>query len=371
VGATVFQYYPGRGLQLQPLASWGRVNALAGTCLRGRCRARELRRSLDALRGLGAQRHGYLAWEYYFAYGGGAPPWVSGMAQATAVQALARGYKVLGSKRWRRDALSALGAFEQPPPNGVAVPVPGGSHYLLYSFAPGHRVFNGGLQAVIGLHDAAELLPSRRARRLFRRGEHAARREVAAFDTGAWSLYSESGAESTLNYHALTAGFLGALCSRLKLRVYCDAHERFVRYEHEPPRIGVAPLRGVRADRVSTLRFTLSKVSTVKVRLWGKRGLSLSRDLQLPRGPHALTWHPPGRGRYRLRIEARGPSGPAGVAQRAIRITLPKPPPKKKPAPRRAKPRRDADTASRRQLDESFERTSRRELAVTCETCAR
>ena len=28
---AVFQYYPGRGIQLQPLASWGAVNWLAGS----------------------------------------------------------------------------------------------------------------------------------------------------------------------------------------------------------------------------------------------------------------------------------------------------------------------------------------------------
>ena len=30
---AVFQYYPGHGMQLQPLASWGRANAIAGACL--------------------------------------------------------------------------------------------------------------------------------------------------------------------------------------------------------------------------------------------------------------------------------------------------------------------------------------------------
>ena len=39
---------------------------------------------------LGVERNGYLAWEYYFEFGGGRPPWVSGMAQGTAMQALAR-----------------------------------------------------------------------------------------------------------------------------------------------------------------------------------------------------------------------------------------------------------------------------------------
>lgn len=337
---AIFQYYPGHGLQLQPLASWGRANAVAGACLaaqrsrtkRDRCRSAQLARSLDRLSALGARRSGYLAWEYYFAYGSGAPPWVSGMTQATAVQALARGYRALGKARWRRAALSALGAFEQPPPSGVSVRAPGGRHYALYSFAPSHLVFNGGLQAVIGLGDASTLLRSGRAKRLFERGERAARREVAAYDTGAWSLYSERGAEATLNYHSLIAGFLDGLCRRTHRRVYCSAGKRFKRYEREPTRIGIAPLRKLRWNRTATLRFTISKVSTVKVRLWGTRGLSLSRDLSLPRGAHTLAWRPPGRGRYRLRIEAQGPSGPLGVETRSYRVTKPKPK-KHKPKP--------------------------------------
>ena len=356
-GPEIFQYYPGRGLQLQPLASWGRANAIAGACLsalrsrskRDRCRPALLTRSLDRLTSLGARRSGYLAWEYYFAYGTGAPPWVSGMAQATAVQALSRGYRALGVKRWRRSVDRALGAFELPPPNGVSVSAPGGRHYVLYSFAPDHHVFNGGLQAVIGLRDAAALTHSKRAQRLYRAGERATRREVRAFDTGAWSLYSERGAESTLGYHELIAGFLDGLCRRVKARTYCRAHERFVRYEREPTRIGITPLRRVRADRPSTVRFTLSKVSDVKVRVWGTRGMSLSRDLRLPRGSHTVTWRPPGRGRYRIRIEARGPSGPAGVELRTVRVKLPKP--KKKAAPRskrKGNPDRDAAAAAPR-----------------------
>jgi hypothetical protein len=357
-----FQYYPGRGLQLQPLASWGRANAIAGACLtalrsrstKDRCRRAALTRSLDRLASLGARRSGYLAWEYYFAYGSGSPPWVSGMAQATAVQALSRGYRALRFKRWRRNVERALGAFEQPPPSGVRVPARGGSHYVLYSFAPDHHVFNGGLQAVIGLRDAAALADSKRAGRLFRRGERAARREVRAFAPGAWSLYSERGAESTLGYHELIGGFLGALCDRVKAKAYCRAHARFERYKREPTAIGITPLRRVRAGRPSAVRFTISKISDVKVRVWGTRGMSYSRDLRLPRGNHAVTWRPPGRGRYRLRIEARGPSGPVGVEQRTIKIKLPKPKPKKKKkaAPRSEKkgnPDRDAaDAASRR-----------------------
>jgi hypothetical protein len=234
-------------------------------------------------------------------------------------------------------ARRALGAFEQPPPAGVSVPAPGGRHYLLYSFAPGYRVLNGDLQAVLGLRDAAALTHSPRATRLFRHGDRAARRALAGFDTGAWSLYSARGAESTLNYHVLTAGFLDGLCDRLRAKAYCRAGARFKRYENEPTRIAVARVPKPRAFRPARLAFTLSKVSSVNVTVWGARGLSLSRDLQLPRGRHALSWSPPGRGRYRLRIEARGPSGPAGVAKQTITVTQPKPKRKR----RGAKPRRD------------------------------
>src|SRR3954454_14466167 len=230
-----FQYYPGHGLQLQPLASWGRANAIAGACLaamrsktkRDRCRPGALAKSLDRLSALGAHRSGYLAWEYYFAYGTGTPPWVSGMAQATAIQALSRGYRATGKARWRHTALEALGAFEQAPPAGVSVPVPVRRHYALYSFAPSHLVFNGGLQAVIGLCDASALLHSKRAERLYAHAERAARREVREYDTGAWSLYSERGAEATLNYHSLIAGFLASICDRTHRRTYCAAGKRF------------------------------------------------------------------------------------------------------------------------------------------------
>jgi hypothetical protein len=361
---VIFQYYPGHGLQFQPLASWGRASAIAGACLaalrtrttKDTCRTAAMTRWLDRLSSLGSRRSGYLAWEYYFAYGTGYPPWVSGMTQATAVQALSRGYRALGQTRWKRAAERALGAFEQAPPRGVAVNANGGKHYLLYSFAPGHLVFNGGLQAVIGLRDAGALLHSSRATKLFRAGDRAARREVGAFDTGAWSLYSAQGAESTLNYHELTANFLGGLCRRVKAKVYCRANARFERYEREPTKISLSSLRGLSAARTTTVRFHLSKVSSVKVRVWGTRGMSVSRDwAKLARGTYSFAWRPPGRGRYHVRIEARGPSGPLGVEQRVVKVKLPKPVKKKKKKkaaphkPSRGTQKGDAaDAASRR-----------------------
>jgi hypothetical protein len=331
---AVFQYYPGRGIQLQPLASWGKANWLARQCLRTRARARrragcpvaQLRRTIDRLLGLAAPRGDFIAWEHYFSWGGGTPPWISGMTQATAVSALARASRALDDPRWRRAADRALGSFTTPPPVGVD----GGDHFLMYSFAPTMRVFNGELQAVSGIGQLAALFPrDQLAGRLFRRGERTARHMIPASDTGAWSLYSYGGQESTLGYHQLIEGFFEDMCEQTLRRVYCAAHDRFARYEREPTRITIAPLRKLRARHPTAVRFSISKVSSVTVQLFDKHGLEMSRGLELPHGPHAIGWTPPARGRYRVRIAAQGPSGPLGVTTRKVEVVLPKPKPKK------------------------------------------
>jgi hypothetical protein len=336
---AVFQYYPGRGMQLQPLAGWGKANWLAGQCLRARTKARrraacpvtELRRTVDRLLELAAPRGDFLAWEHYFSWGGGTPPWISGMTQATAISALARASRALDEPRWRRAAHRALGAFTTPPPVGVD----GGDHYLMYSFSPTLRVFNGELQAVNGIGELAAAYPSDRlAARLFRRAERTARAMIAAADTGAWSLYSLAGREATLGYHQLIEGFFADMCTRTLRRIYCAARDRFVRYEREPTRIAIAPLRKLRARHLASVRFSISKVSSVSVRVWSKNRLTFTRDLELAHGSHSVLWAPPRRGRFHIRISAQGPSGPLGVETRNIRVVLPKPKPKKRKKPR-------------------------------------
>ena len=327
---AVFQYYPGQGIQLQQLASWGRLNARLAVCLRqARCPFAKLRDDLDRMVKLGATRGGFLAWESYFSFGGGNPPWISGMTQGTAVQALARGAIVLDSRHWQQVAESALGAFDAPPPTGVAAAAPGGRHYLMYSFAPELRILNGDLQAITGLRDLADLGGSHAARVLYRRGEGAVRKTIKRFDTGAWSLYSEGGRESTLGYHQLVGEFLGNLCKRTHGATYCAAHLRFSRYEREAPRIRVARPRGLHAKRATSVRFSLSKLSTVAVRVTGPDGFSFKRRASLTRGNHTVTWTPPDRGRYRITVVGAGPSGPSGAGTQDVRVVLPKPKPKK------------------------------------------
>jgi hypothetical protein len=313
---VTFQYYRGRGLQVQPLANFGRANALYSACVtpRARCRADALRALLDRMLALAARRGDFLAWEYLFEFGGGEPPWTSGMSQGTAVQALARAASLLGEPRYAAAAVDALGAFEQPPPLGVAVPSGPGRHYLLYSFAPGLRVLNGFLQATIGLHDMAVLTGDARARALFDAGDAAARAEVPAFDTGAWSLYSLRGRESDLSYHRLVRDFLRNLCGRVAVDAYCGAADRFTRYLSERPRVGPPrPARRLRARRTASVRFSLSKVSQVRIAITRGSRTVLQRSATLPYGTRSVRWRPAAAGRYLVRIEAADLAGNRAV----------------------------------------------------------
>ena len=320
---VIFEYYAGRGLAIQPLASFGKANALAAACVRDAarftCRPAALRRLLDRMLALGSERGGFLAWEYLVPFGNGAPPWISGMTQATAAQAFARGRRALGDARFARAARRALGAFDSAPPVGVAVGRGGGLRYTMYSFAPRLRIYNGELQALIGLRDVARISRSRRARRLFARGEPVARRAVAALDTGAWSLYSEGGAESTLEYHRLVGTFLDGMCSRTGTRTYCAAGERLGHYVREAPRVGLRAARVVRVRRRAAITFTLSKVSSVMVQVRDRRGrLAYARGLRLSRGRHRVVWAPARAGLHRLRIVALGPGGTRAVVTRTL-----------------------------------------------------
>lgn len=267
----IFQWYRGRGLQIQQLANFGQANGLYQRCKDTTpdparpCDKQALKSNLDRLAEIASNRGGFKTWEYYFEFGGGAPPWTSGLAQGTAIQAFARGYELLGDPSYKRIGRDALGAFEKPPPVGVRVPSNGGSHYLIYSFSPGLRVLNGFLQATTGLYDFANLTGDARARRLFKAGDRAARREIPRFDTGAWSLYSLGGRESDLGYHRLVRDFMENLCDRTATAVYCKTAKKFTNYQHQRPVVKVAQPKKARTRRPVMLAFSVSKISCMTV----------------------------------------------------------------------------------------------------------
>jgi hypothetical protein len=305
---VVFQWYPGQGLQIQQLATAGRVNALAQACLEpdpleDPCRPERLRLALDRLVFLAANR-GFLAWEYYLAFGGGSPPWISGLAQATAMQALSRGARYFADPSYLDVARRALGAFSTAPPRGVRVRAGAGSHYLIYSFDSGLRVLNGFLQALVGLYDYAEAADDDAARALFRAGDRRARQEVPLHDTGAWSRYSAGGNESDLGYHRLLRDFLQALCDRVHEDPYCSTAARFSGYLRERTRLEIHRATAPRRGRRATVTFSISKISCVTLRVRRDGRLVSTQVRVFGRGTRTMAWVPRRRGTYTVQVQA-------------------------------------------------------------------
>jgi hypothetical protein len=312
----VLQWYPGQGLAIQWLATFGKANALWQAQ-----RTDELRLLLDRAIALAGRRgNGLLSWEYLLAFGGGRAPWVSSIAQGTGIQAFTRGAQLLGNPAYLDVARQALGLFETPPPTGIAVDADGGRHYLLYSFAPRMRVLNAFLQSLVGVLDLAQATGDPGAQTVYNLGNIAAQHELPRFDTGAWSLYAQDGAESTLNYHELVTGFLGSLCTRTANPTYCAAQTRFTAYLHQPPRVAISFGGPRRPRRTMTVRVALSKVSTVALRVRRGSRVILARDLTLRRGTHGFTLKPSRRGTLTVDVEARDLAGNAASVGRTVRV---------------------------------------------------
>jgi hypothetical protein len=243
----VWQYYAGQGIQLQMLANFGKANALASD---PKYRDR-LGLLLHELAPLASKRGAGMAWEYQFRFGIGKPPWASAMAQATALQAFARGSQLLSDPSLLEVARSGLPLFRESPPVGVKLPTKVGTHFLIYSFDKRLHVLNAFVQTLNGLFDYAKLSGDPQAQALFAAGDREAQREVPKADTGTWSLYAP-GRPSDLNYHRVLRDFLSSLCKRTGTGVYCATATRFTRYLRHPPplvrrpTIGCKPRTGVR-----------------------------------------------------------------------------------------------------------------------------
>ncbi len=205
----VWEHYPGQGLEIQWLATFGEGN---GYYLSGREDA-NLRQLLGEVIPLATARAGGIAWEYMFRFDGGTPPWTSGLSQGTAIQLLARAWSRLKEPAYLTAAQQALGIFQTPPPQGVRVTTPAGALYAEYTYAPSDRILNGFIQALVGLYDYTSITKDPLGLALFEAGDAEARAIVPLYDTGGWSLYDQFG-ESDLNYHELLTEFLQHLCER-------------------------------------------------------------------------------------------------------------------------------------------------------------
>jgi hypothetical protein len=295
---VLYRAFPGQGIRFHPLGNFGRLSGLIA-----RRRLSATRRLADALAARGVARAPRATvWEYTFPYGGGRPPWTSGMAQAAAAGNLTRASRMLADA-----GLEALaGRAFRAVPGRLAMRLSAGPWVRLYSFS-GLVVLNAQLQSAISIDGYARRSGDVQARRFAARLRASSAELLPGFDTGYWSLYSP-GNESPLSYHLYVIKLLGRLWQRTGQELWRDTAAAFERYTLEPPLLRGGPRRRLLypwpadgfKDR-TTISFWLSKKSTVTLRLPG-----LSRTMHVGKGRYRVIWRPTGvaPGMYRPRLTA-------------------------------------------------------------------
>ena len=360
----VYEFRPGSGVHPHPLATAGRLNALASACLHDRreaaCRPAALSRAADDLEVLGIDEGRRLRFEYTFPFGRGRPPWSSSMAQATAAQALARTTRVTGERRHSLAASAAFRALVSP-----ATSVRSGgrvARFSMYSFQPSMRVLNGELQTLVGLADYARIADSRAARRVVNRTARRMVRTFDAWDTGAWTLYNTGGREATLHYHRLAATFAGRACDQRLARGFCPAAKRFARYTREAPRLAIRVDRTVTAPKRVLVRVRASKNARGAFVVRGPKGYRVRYAVTLTRRGGLLRFPVRRAGRYRLTLAGTAINGKRDVTRTLVRVK-PDPAIKRRREARRRAAERRRRAARRRAAREQRERRQRRERA--------
>ncbi len=329
----VWEYYPGEGIQLQVLGSFGKAD---GLYTGGPADYPSMEQLLSELIPLAAQRGGGLTWEYYFNFDGGRAPWTSAMSQATGLEALSRAYQATGNPYYLNIASEALPVFTVGPPAGVAIKTGLGTRFIQYTFTPRTSIINAFLQTLIGLDSYAKVSGNPLAAQLFAAGNAEAMAEVPSFDTGAWSLY-QPGVEDDLSYHVLVTGFLQQLCTLIQAPVYCTTAQHFESYLHTPPVLTQLTFKG-RARKPVTLSFRLSKISHVGIVVAEGGTTKFETSATFPYGVNrftipALTQA----GAYNVALAATDLAGNFARITGTLTLTAPPPPPKPKPPPPKPK----------------------------------
>jgi hypothetical protein len=295
----VWEYYPGQGLQLQVLGTFGKAN---GMYTAGPTQYPAMVQLLSQMIPLASKRGGGTTWEYYFNFDGGTPPWTSAMSQATGLEALSRAYLATKNPYYLQVAGSGMAVFGKPPPVGVTVPTALGARFLQYTFAPSLLIINADLQTLIGLYTYASVSGNPTAQTSFAQGNAEAMAVLPSFNTGAWSLYSP-GIEDDLSYHELVTGFLQQLCALTKAPVYCTTAQQFTADLTTAPTLTDLTTSAM-ALKAFALSFRLSKVSHVGIVVTRGSSTVFSTSASFGYGVRTFTVPALAAGTYGVRLAA-------------------------------------------------------------------
>src|SRR2546421_2011499 len=227
-----YRAFPGIGFQFHPLENFGKLNNFVTQ--KNTTRAEQLAQALIAR---SVVRAAGLAWEYYFGSEGGRPPWISGMVQAVAAQALSRAGTLLADP-----TLTAASQRVYKTVPSLTRSASTGPWIRLYAFND-DTVLNAQLQTILSLQDYATQTGDQAATNLASQLQTATVGLLPRFDTGYWSLYSLGGAEAPLDYHQYVVRLLGILSRRTQDPTLTTYAQRFGDDLRQPPVVkeGAAP----------------------------------------------------------------------------------------------------------------------------------
>jgi hypothetical protein len=295
---VVYRWFPRLGFEFHPLANFGALNndAAAGDVDATRTLA-------DALLARAIPHGKRLIWEYQFRFGGGRPPWASGMAQAVAAQALARSSALLGDTSL---GAASVRAFASVPP--FLLSLPSGPWIRLYGFN-GQVVLNAQLQSILSLLEYAQTSSDAAASVLAQRLSATAQALFPRFDTGDWSRYELGGGYAPRDYEKFVTDLLAKLAQQTQDPFWIATSQRFHAYYYDPPQvtqpaappeIWPQPLDGY-LD-VAPIQITLSMRASVSISIAGKVS-----TYRLNAGTRTITWKPPpglAQGTYPVQLSA-------------------------------------------------------------------
>ena len=280
---TWYRAFPGIGFQFHPLENFGKLNSFVAQ--KNSARAEQLAQALLAR---SVPRFGGLAWEYYFRFEGGRPPWISGMAQAVAAQALSRAGTLLADPTLMA---ASQRAYRTVPSLTRAVST--GPWIRIYAFN-NETVLNAQLQTILSLQDYATATGDQAATSLSAQLQAATVKLLPRFDTGYWSLYALGGTEAPLSYHQYVVRLLTLLAKRTQDTTLATYATRFGGDLREPPVVKLGPGPGAIYPwpqdgyrDAASYDVWVSKRSTLRL-----QAAHAAKPVVVSRGWHTVLWSP-------------------------------------------------------------------------------
>src|SRR6266536_4711936 len=280
---TWYRAFPGIGFQFHPLENFGKLNNFVAQ--KNTARAEQL---AQALIDRSVVRAGGPAWEYYFRFEGGRPPWISGMAQAVAAQALSRAGTFLADP-----TLTAASQRVYKTIPLLTRSAQTGPWIRLYAFN-NDTVLNAQLQTILSLQDYSTQTGDQAAARLATQLQAAAVGLLPRFDTGYWSRYALGGTEAPLEYHKYVVRLLTLLAKRTQDATFTTYAQRFGDDLREAPIVKEGPAPGAIYPwpqdgyrDYARYVFWVSKRSTVRLQIDHAGSPAV-----VSRGWHTLVWSP-------------------------------------------------------------------------------